>query len=173
MQPAKKMLYALSMTGSHNTTVPVRRKNPFTGQFVDTHPLVLTDAEAAAARRILARYGARVEDGGNHVLQLSDGTAVEIMAGVEADGEPGRWKVSFGAYLQRLSREVMQFLFDLCSAGNFILDGPDVGVVTSDAVMERHRDDVFAIARSPEEMEILLKEGMSAYKEHIESKSAR
>jgi hypothetical protein len=172
MQPATKMLYALSMTGSHDATVPVRRKNPFTDQFVDIHLPVLTDAETAETRRVLAHYGA-VKDRGRHLLQLSDGTAIETMAGVERDGEPGRWTVSFGEYLQRLSREVMKFLFDLCTAGNFILDGPDVGVVTSEAVMDRHRDDGFAIARSPEEMEVLLKQGMSAYKKHIESESAR
>jgi hypothetical protein len=122
------------------------------------------------AKRVLARYGARAEEDGCLALQLSDGTAVELVAGLNAGGEPGRWTVSFSAYLQRLSREAMQFLFDICSAGNFIVDGPDVGVVTDEAVMDRHPDDGFALAHSPEEMEILVKEGMNAYKKYIARK---
>ncbi len=122
--------------------------------------------------RVLARYGARTEVDGRQVLQLSDGTTIEVVAGIE-DSEPGRWKVSFGAYLQALSSEVMQFLFDLCLAGNFIVDGPDVGVVTSEAVMEQHRDGGFALAHTPEELAILLKRGMTTYKKHVERSSRR
>lgn len=166
------MVYTFSITGSQSAAVPVRRKNPFNGQFVDIYPPALTDAEMAEAKRVLARYGARAEEDGRLVLQLSDGTAVEVVAGLDAGRESGRWTVSFSAYLQRLNREAMQFLFEICSAGNFILDGGDVGVVTDAAVMDRHRDDGFALAHSPEEMEILVKEGMNAYKEYIAGKSA-
>jgi len=168
-----KMLYALSMTGSHEAVVPVRRKNPFTGEFVDIHPHVLTDAEIAESKRVLSAYSARAEPGNRYVIRLADGTAVEVIAGLDATGEPGKWKVSFGAYLQRLSRDVMQFLFDLCSAGSFIVDGPDVGVVTSEAVMNQHRDSGFALARSPEELDVLLKQGMQAHKARFGAKSDR
>lgn len=108
MNPAGRMLYMLSLTGSHDSAVAVRRNNPFTGQDIDTYPPALTDTETADAKRVLARYGARLDESGRYVLQLSDGTAVEVVPGGESDGEPGRWTVSFGASLQRLSREVMQ-----------------------------------------------------------------
>ena len=167
MKPAPKMLYMLMLTGSHDAAVPVRRTNPFNGEPVDVYPPALTDAENAEAEPLLARHGARCE-GRRHVLQLGDGTAVEVVAGVD-DGEPGRWSVSFGAYLQHLSRDAMRFLFELCDAGSFILEGADVGVVTRAAVMDQHCDDGFVLVRSPEALEILMKEGRSAYAKHVGS----
>jgi hypothetical protein len=158
------MRYMFSMTGSHDAAVPVRRQNPFTGELIDVYPPALTDAEMAETKRLLARYGAQAEDACQFV-QLADGTTVEVIAGLE--GEPGRWRVSFGEYLQLLSRDAMQFLYDLCAAGTFILDGPDVGVVTDQRLFEQHRDDGFALAHSPKELEVLVKEGLTAYKQHI------
>lgn len=160
-----KMLYMLGLTGSHAAAVPVRRTNPFTGEPVDVHPAALTDAELAAAEGVLARYGARAE-GRRRSLTLPDGTGVEVEVGA-GDDEPGRWSVSFGAYLQKLSPDAMRFLFELGDAGSFIVEGADVGVVTNEAALARHPDAGVVLARSPEAMTILLKEGRSAYEEHV------
>ena len=64
----------------------------------------------------------------------------------EADPE---WTVSFSAFLQDLSGEVMTFLFELCSAGNLCLWGDDLGIVTTAQALERMGDGGHALARSP------------------------
>jgi hypothetical protein len=166
--PAEKMLYTLTLTGAHASKTPARMKNPFTGGFIDVPQLSLTDTERAAAKGVLVRYGAKAKTGGLHLVQLVDGTAVEVVA--QAKSKPEPWTVSFSAYLQSLSQEALQFLFDLCKAGSFILNGDDVGIVTSAKALKGREEDGFVLVPSQKELGILLKEGIGAYRKHLARK---
>lgn len=154
MKPTK-MLFGTRMNGT--TKGPeVVRTNPFTGESVKLAVHVVSEAEAEASKGVLARYGAKLTKG-VYRLKLADGTAVEVAMG-EEEADP-EWTVSFSAFLQDLSGEVMTFLFELCSAGNLCVWGDDLGIVTTAQALERMGDGGHALARSPEELERGLKEG--------------
>jgi hypothetical protein len=150
------MLFGTRLSGT--TKGPeVVRTNPFTGEALKLALEVVSEAEAEAIKGVLTRYGAKLTKAGGYRLKLADGTLVEVAMG-HGNDDPG-WTVAFSAFLQDLSGEVMTFLFELCSAGNFCLDGDDLGIVTTAEAMERIGARGAALARSPEELERGLKEG--------------
>lgn len=157
------MSYDLMLSGSHRSPTAVRRRNPFTGEDVDLHPNLVSEEEVREAKRLLARYKASDGGDGRHlVVRLPDGMQLEVTVGSAADGERGAWQVRFGAFLQRLGGEAMKFLFELASAGGFVVEADDVAIATSASVKERVPDSV--LVASPDEMGILLKQGFESWK---------
>ncbi len=152
--------YVMSLSGTHQSATSVRRRNPFTGQDVDVHSLVVTDDEAHAAEQLLARYHAVDQGRGRYVVQLADGMRLEISIG-SGDRE-GKWMLTFHAYLQTLGASAMHFLFDLAAAGGMIIDGDDVAIATSASTKERFPD--AELVASPEDMKVLLQQGLRSWK---------
>jgi hypothetical protein len=95
---------------------PVEQKNPFTGQVQTVLPVKpLSDDDLRVVQEVLEKAGAVVPDEfGCYVVQLGDGGAAEVHAG---HLETGCMVALHGG----LTRDLLQFLFDLLRSADWIM----------------------------------------------------
>lgn len=67
--------------------------------------------------------------------------------------------------MRSFTADAVKFLFELASAGNFLVEDDNVAVATSSATKERleEREADCILAGSAEEMGVLLKDGFEAW----------
>ncbi|NOU34676.1 MAG: hypothetical protein HOO96_42845 [Polyangiaceae bacterium] len=162
--------FDLIFSGSHRSPSPVPRRNPFTGQDVEVYTYTLSEKELRDAKAVLSSHKASDDGDRHHVIQLADGVRMEVTVGSKQDGEQGTWGVMF----RILSPDAMKFLYELASAGKFLVQSDDASVATSEAAKNSAKargndfDAKCAVAKSPEEMGVLLKDGFEAWKAYAQ-----
>lgn len=122
------------------------------------------DSEIHDVMALLAGYKARKAADGRHIVKFADGSLLDVIVGSKEN--PDLWAVK----LRALTPQSTKLLYELAVAGNFILEWDDLPIATSEAgkrrVIERGHafDSACVVARSPEELEPLLKPRFDAWK---------
>ena len=145
-------------------TEPVERKNPFTGEIQSSLPVEPLSAEdVRAVRGALVGAGARGPDEfGCFVVELGDGGTAEVFGDDLSTG--------LMVALRGLTPDLLRFLYDLLGAADWVLLPTMEGnpaIVTSPGLASGFADrfpEVFC--GSPEEVGVILSEGVQAWRRY-------
>lgn len=147
------------------TGTQVVKTNPFTGEsqsFSSNEPL--NDAELKAVRQVLKQANAHGPDEhACYVVQLGDGGGAEIFGDQLATG--------CMAALRGMTPDLIQFLFDLLKAGNWVMlpaMEDAVAITTSPESMKGIPSDFprVVVCNSAEELGTLLTNGVHAWEKY-------
>jgi hypothetical protein len=147
------------------TGSPVVKKNPFTGDprsVLPNEPLSAT--ELKAVQHVLKRANAHGPDEhGCYVVQLDDGGGAEVFGSELATG----CMVALGG----MTVDLLQFLFDLLKAGNWVMlpaMEDAVAIMTSPGCLKGTPDDFprVVVCKSAAELGVLLSNGVQAWEKY-------
>ena len=156
------MPYEIRLTGSRKSpSVTKKLANPFTRENMILEPWFANDDDTRRAREVLDRAGAEEVAERKHLLALADRSAVLVTRAGPVEGNEHDWRVKFPSPLQALSDDAFVFLFELCAAGSFVIDGDDVAIAAAPSVKERFADVV--VVSSPADLCVLMKLGLEAW----------
>ena len=147
------------------TGTQVVKTNPFTGEsqsFPSNEPL--NDAELKAVRQVLKQANADGSDeDACYVVQLGDGGGAEIFG--------DQLETGCMAALHGMTPDLIQFLFDLLRAGNWVMlpvMEDSVAITTSPESMKGISSDFprIVVCNSAEELGTLLGNGVQAWEKY-------
>lgn len=151
------------------TGSPIIKKNPFTDEDLTTFPNEpLSELEVKAVQDVLKRANAtNPDEHGCYVVQLGDGSGAELFGSDLATG--------CMVALRGITSELIQFLFDLLQAGNWVMlpaMEDALAITTSPGCLKGIPDDFpkIVVCHSAAELAVLLSDGFQAwetYKDQI------
>ncbi|HEY7158723.1 MAG TPA: hypothetical protein VH575_32565 [Gemmataceae bacterium] len=144
---------------------PIVKRNPFTGEAQSVLPNEpLNTAELKAVQQVLKRAKAcGPDEHGCYIVQLSDGGEAEVFGGELAMG--------CMVALRGMTADLLQFLFDLLKAGNWVMlpaREDAVAIATSPECLKGIPDDFpkVIVCSSTEEFGTLLTKGVQAWEKY-------
>lgn len=144
---------------------PVVKKNPFTGKAQTVFPEEpLTAAEVKAVRQVLKGIDAQGPDKhGCYIVELADGGGAEVFA--------DKLKMGCMVALRDITPHLIQFLFDLLKAGNWVMLSPleDAVAITASPGIVKGVPDEFpkvVVCNTTDELGVLLTKGVKAWQKH-------
>ena len=144
---------------------PVEKKNPFTGKVETVLPSEpLTAAEVAAVQGILKQANARGPDEHDcYVVDLADGGRAEVFA--------KNLSKSCMVALRGMTPHLLQFLYDLLKAGNWVMIPAmeDAAAITTSPERLKGVPEDFpkiVVCNSATELGVLLSKGVQAWQEY-------
>ncbi len=143
---------------------PVVKKHPFTGEARSGLPREpLSAAEMKAVRQVLKRVTQGPDEHGCYIVQLDDGGGAEVFA--------DDLKTGCMVALRGMTPNLLQFLFDLLKAGNWVMlpaMEDAVAITTSRESIKGVSEDFprIVICNSADELGVLLTEGVQAWQKY-------